>query len=471
MQTSLLLVVFGTSAGHPAAQTATAQELSIPELMESIRQHHPVIYSARATREQADTAIQRAQGAFDLGIRQTTLSRLNGFYDGQYFEQGVSQPLTMAGAAIGTSYRRAEGSFPVYEDFFNTLSGGELTLDVSFSLLRDRQVDARRTAMADAPWQQNIGQLQEQLTINQLLFDGINAYLEWYRTYLETEALRVLVQLAETRREGIESRVASGDLAAITLTEFETILLTREIALQESRQRLLQSQQQLLFYWRDSNGQSFSQSQLTGPQLPLRWPFADREFDQQWQRRIIDNHPSIAELDAQLQIAHNQARLAENRLLPQLDVAMKIGNDFGSGSTTLQGPESYVGLNFSVPLQRNRAKADHTAAMARITEVEYNRQIQYDQLFLQLNQSLLQLQTFDLLRVLRRQQADIAHQLEAQERIRFEEGDSDQFLLNTREAAAGQAELQAIAAEVIWLRQQLVLLALGIDLFYFPQNP
>lgn len=449
------------------AQTTTEQELSILELMESIREHHPVIYSARATREQADTAIQRAQGAFDLGINQTTLSRLNGFYDGQYLEQGVSQPLEIAGAQIGASYRRSEGNFPIYEDFFNTLSGGEVTLDLSFSLLRDREIDARRTAMADAPLQQNIGAIQEQLTINQLLFDGLSTYLFWYRTYLETQALQDLVDLAETRREGIESRVASGDLAAITLTEFETILLTRQIVLQESQQRLLQAQQQLLFYWRDESGRTYSTSELFGPQVPLVWPFDDYDFDQEWQRRIVETHPSIADLDAQLQIARNQARLARNRLLPQLDVEMKLGNDFGSGSNTLQGPESYVGLNFSVPLQRNRARADRTAALAKINEIEYDRQIQFDRLSVSLNESLIQLQTFDQLRVLRRQQADIAHELERQERIRFEEGDSDQFLLNTREAAAGQAELEAIAAEVLWLQQQLILLGLGIDLLDF----
>ncbi len=464
INTSLLLVVLGLSAGNLIAQTEPTEELTILELMESIRAHHPVIFSARATREQADTAIQRAQGAFDLGIEQSTLSRLDGFYDGQYFEQGISKPLEIAGAEIGASYRRSDGNFPVYEDFFNTLSGGEVTLDVSFSLLRDREIDARRTAMADAPLQQSIGVLQEQLTVNQLLFDGLNTYLNWYRMYLETEALRALVELAETRREGIESRVASGDLAAITLTEFETILLTREIALQEAQQRLLQAQQQLLFFWRDESGQSFSLAELVQPQVPLQWPFEDYNFDEEWQRRIIDNHPTIADLDAQLQIARNQARLARNRLLPQLDVEMKLGNDFGSGSMTLQGPESYLGLNFSVPLQRNRAKADRTAALAKINEIEYDRQIQYDRLSVSLNESLLQLRTYDQLRTLRRQQADIAHELEAQELIRFQEGDSDQFLLNTREAAAGQAELEAIRAEVLWLRQQLILLALGIDL-------
>ncbi len=465
--TSILLAVFGISAANLTAQTEPTKELTISELIESIRNHHPVIFSARATREQADTAIQRAQGAFDLGIEQSTLSRLNGFYDGQYFEQGISQPLEIAGAEIGASYRRSEGNFPVYEDFFNTLSGGEVTLDVSFSLLRDREIDARRTAMADAPLQQRVGELQEQIIINQLLFDGLSTYLNWYRMYLETEALRDLVGLAETRREGIESRVASGDLAAITLTEFETILLTRQIALQEAEQRLLQAQQQLVFFWRNEDGQSYDAGELDAPQLPLEWPFQDWQFDAEWQRRIIENHPTVADLDAQLQIARNQARLARNQLLPQLDVEMKLGNDFGSGSVMLQGPESYVGLNFSVPLQRNRAKADRTAALARINEIEYDRQIQYDRLSVSLNENLLQLRTYDQLRVLRRQQADIAHELEAQELIRFQEGDSDQFLLNTREAAAGQAELEAIRAEVLWLRQQLILLALGIDLLDF----
>ena len=458
----LLLLAAPVVNGQPLAGEETP--LTIERFVESIRTHHPVIMAARARREQAETALQRARGAFDLGISQATVSRTNGFYDGQYMEQGLTKPLEIAGAEINATYRRSEGNFPVYQDFYNTLSGGEASIGLSFSLLRDRELDQRRAGLAQAPFDQAIGRVEEQLTINQLLYEGLNAYLNWYQASLVTEVADSLVELAETRREGIESRVANGDLAAITLTEFETTLLTRQIALQEAQQDLLRAQQQLLFYWRSDDGAGYNPADLVLPTLPLQWPFEDYRFDQSWQNRIIRNHPSLTELDAQIEIARTEARLSKNNLLPKLDFEMQLGNDFGSGRLNLDGPESYIGLKFSVPLQRNRAKADRAAAMARVRELEFDRQVQFDRLSVNLNESLLQLTTFDQLRQLRAEQAEIAKELETQEHARFDAGDSDQFLLNARETAAGQAQLQAIAAEVAWLRQRIELLALGIDL-------
>ncbi len=459
------LFLFATDTSAQEASTeSTADALTMERLIESIRSHHPIIMSARARRMQAETASQRAQGAFDLAINQSTMSRLNGFYDGQYLEQGVIQPLEIAGAEISATYRRSEGDFPIYQDFFNTMTGGEASVGLSFSLLRDRDLDERRAGLFEAPFTETIGQIEEQLTINGLLFEGLIAYLNWYQAALVTDVAASLVELAETRREGIETRVANGDLAAITLTEFETTLLTRQITLQEAQQELMRAQQQLLFYWRGDNDANLSANDLVLPELPVSWPFDAYQFDLSWQNRIVGAHPSLQELDAELEIARNRARLSANNLLPTLDFEVKYGNDFGSGPSSLDRPESYVGLNFSVPLQRNRAKADRASALARVNELDFNRQVQFDRLSVQLNESLLQLATFDQLRQLRADQAEIAKELEEQELARFDAGDSDQFLLNARETAAGQAQLEAIAAEVAWLRQKIALLALGIDL-------
>lgn len=86
---------------------------------------------------------------------------------------------------------------------------------------------------------------------------------------------------------------------------------------------------------------------------------------------------------------------------------------------------------------------------------------------LQLNENLLQLNSFAQLRNLRCPHATIAKQFESQEYARFDAGDSDQFLLNTREAQAGQGELEAIKAAVNGLRQQLNLVSLSFVLLAF----
>jgi outer membrane protein TolC len=222
-----------------------------------------------------------------------------------------------------------------------------------------------------------------------------------------------------------------------------------------------------MFYWRDEAGASMPVELLKLPGLPIIWPFPVVRFDETWQQALVSNHPSVIALEEKIRLAENDSRLAENNLLPDFDLDMKVGRDFGSGVANLNRPETYIGLTFSMPLERNQAKADQQSADAKIRELTMLRRAQLDRLRVQLNEGLLRLATFDELRGLRRQQAAVAKQLERQELARFDAGDSDQFLLNARESQAAQAQLESIGAEVDWIRQKLVLSRLNFDLARF----
>ncbi|MFT4719237.1 MAG: outer membrane protein TolC [Candidatus Azotimanducaceae bacterium] len=472
MRRSLLLsrlflssVVLVCAGSMGAAQDSKA--LTVTDLIKAIKAHHPVIQSAEARREQADTEQQRAQGAFDLRVNQATRSRISGFYDGQYLDQSVTKPLAFSGVDVTAGYRYSNGDFPIYENDRFTRSAGEASVGIKVPLLRDRAIDARRIGLMNADRLKSLGMTEEQIAVNQFIFHGINAYFNWYEAYLQNGAVAELVTLVETRREGVVQRVASGDLAAITLTEFETTLLTRQIGLAEARQSLAVAQQQLLFYWRDDAGSSLPVESLKPPALPIPWPFPVISFDEVWQQTLVSNHPTIVALEEKIRLAENESRLAENNLLPDFDLDMKVGRDFGSGTANLDRPETYIGVTFSMPLERNKAKADQQSADAKIRELTLLRRAQLDRLRVQLNEGLLRLATYAELRALRRQQATVAKQLERQEHARFDAGNSDQFLLNARESQAAQAKLESIGAEVDWIRQKLVLTRLSFDLARF----
>lgn len=461
----LPILVLASVLSHGAAQASRA--LTVTDLIAAIKIYHPVIQSAKARREQTDTEQQRAQGAFDLRLNQTTRSRVAGFYDGQYLDQSVTKPLAFSGVDVTAGYRYSNGDFPVYEDELFTQSAGEASLGIKVPLLRDRNIDARRMGLMNADRFRSLGLTEEEIAINQFIFEGVNAYFNWYQAFLQNRAVAELVTLVETRREGVVQRVANGDLAAITLTEFETTLLTRQIGLAEAQQTLAVAQQQLMFYWRDAAGASMPVAALELPGLPITWPFPVVDFNESWQQALVRTHPSVLALEDRIRLAENEARLAENNLLPDFDLDMKLGQDFGNGPDNLNRPETYIGLTFSMPLERNQAKADQQSADAKIRELTMLRLAQLDRLRVQLNEGLLRLATFAELRALRRQQATVAKQLERQEHARFDAGDSDQFLLNARESQAAQAQLESIGAEVDWIRQKLVLSRLSFDLARF----
>ncbi|MFT7383809.1 MAG: hypothetical protein ACI90G_001390, partial [Urechidicola sp.] len=189
-------LVLASVLSHGAAQASRA--LTVTDLIAAIKIYHPVIQSAKARREQTDTEQQRAQGAFDLRLNQTTRSRVAGFYDGQYLDQSVTKPLAFSGVDVTAGYRYSNGDFPVYEDELFTQSAGEASLGIKVPLLRDRNIDARRMGLMNADRLRSLGLTEEEIAINQFIFEGVNAYFNWYQAFLQNRAVAELVTLVET---------------------------------------------------------------------------------------------------------------------------------------------------------------------------------------------------------------------------------------------------------------------------------
>ena len=450
-----------TGSDTPQRATETNTTFTIPALIAAIHRHHPVLLAAQAKREQAELARLRAEGEFDLRIDHQSLVRISGFYHGQYASQTVTQPLKFAKAELSAGYRISNGDFPIYERYFDTQTAGEASVGLKLSLMRNRDTDKRRLGLQDAQFLRAIGISEQQIAQNTLLYQGISAYLDWFEAKQQILVVDELVSLATLRRTGIESRVANGDLAALSLTEFETTLLTRRIAQQEAEQAGRLAQQMLSFYWRDEHGQPHITRHE--PSLPddIQWPFKLSDKTAPTLIQTLQRHPKLQEINAKLNIARNQLRLAENDTLPDLDVELKVARDLGQGSTSLAGTESFVGVSFSMPLERSRAIADRAAAQAKIRQLTYQKQAMVETMQLNWQAQQQQLDNLRQLQTLRYAQADVAETLQRQENTRFQAGDSDQFLLNARETNAGRARLAAIQASVDVLRQELELMAMS----------
>ena len=89
--------------------------------------------------------------------------------------------------------------------------------------------------------------------------------------------------------------------------------------------------------------------------------------------------------------------------------------------------------------------------------MEYDQIVLREQLRRDLDMSLKALTYTRRILALSRQQEALAETLLQQERARFDEGVSDQFLLISRETTALQAHLKTVDAEVEVLRQELAL--------------
>ncbi len=451
-----------SAATHADTKTHSAKMLVAPtvrQLVEGIVKHHPEFQASMARTDQAAGLQQVADAAFDARIVQNTAVRTSGYYDGSYAKQSIVQPIAAMNAELFGSYRIADGQFPVYDTAFDTLDLGEASMGVRLSLLQNRELDARRIELQQAAWKLLGAQSKQDVELNKLVYAGVSSYLNWYQSYRRLGVIRDLVRITQERFSGIEARIESGDLAQISLTEFQSTFLRRQLLEREAEQRYELAKQQLAYFWRMSDSAMGAPQSIGQPPKDIGWPYHAPSMELTAFDEQIAQHPSINALNAKLEQVRNQQRLARNEVLPQLDLEFKVARDIGQGIEPLTGNDSMVGLSFSVPIGQRAARARESIAAAGVRELEFENRVLSDQLRRDVALSLEALDYGRRILAISREQEAVAEQLQRQEQERFDAGVSDLFLLINREAAALQAHLKSVDAEVALMRQELALQA------------
>lgn len=435
--------------------------VTIDRLVSSILQHHPKIKEAQTQRAQIEQDQDIAAAAFDKIYEQESKFRFSGFFDGQYVNQRLSKRISTFGAQVYTGYRISEGEFPVYEGDIVTHSGGEASIGIAVSLLNGRQTDPFRTALANAQLNQVLGENNEQLALNQVLYDGLSAYLRWYQASLRYRAIGALVTTTQARLEGIRKRVENGDLAGITLTEFQSTLLGRQRALTQVERELILAKRALTFYLRNQNGQMMDVSSIDLAEPAIHWPYGVSVGTLLTLRSQLSHHPLINNLQTERNLAQNEVNLKRNQILPKVDLEYEISNDIGQGSRTLANTENKLALNISVPLGQRKAKAQSKKAELKVSELNFSIQTMQDELKRDMEMAVDDLHYEQSIFQINQKQLDVAQQLFAQEKIRFDSGTSDLFLLNNREALSIEAQLTLIQSQVTLYQKELFIWALA----------
>jgi outer membrane protein TolC len=167
---------------------------------------------------------------------------------------------------------------------------------------------------------------------------------------------------------------------------------------------------------------------------------------------VIAANPALTALEQQARRLRLKRNLAENDLKPELDFSLKLAKDVGQGSNTLNGNDVITGLEFSVPLQRRKARGEQEEAEAALQALAYRQARQEDELrlaILRLQETVAAAADFA---ALANQEAEAAERLEAAEWAKFREGASSFFILNAREENTADARVRALDAQLAFQR-------------------
>lgn len=449
---SLALVVSSVNASDEMKMPAP----TIDALINSMVSYHPYVLAINEGNYQAAAELEIARSSFDPFIEQKTNSRVSGYYDGTSLAQRFSNPIEDFNGTLFTEYRLAGGDFPSYEGAYDTLSAGEASVGVAISLLQGREIDKRRTELRNAGLATSQWQALAASMINEFIYKGVSVYISWYESALSVEAVKGLLETAAERERALVTRVQKGDIASIVLTEFKANILQQQLLLAELRQKRDAHAQLLSFYWRTANGDML-QIREDQPPKEIEWPFWVGDGQLVKLRKALRQHPELDVMKLEQQVVQNKAALAENSLLPKLDLKASVARDVGSGSETLEGTETKLGLSFSYPLGNRKAKAERSQLLSKQRELQHKLTSTEQSITQRFEQAyVFWFQAKDIVK-LQSENAELAKTLSQVERTRFDAGDSDMFVVNARMQSEIRAQIKEIKAKVDLLKAELML--------------
>jgi outer membrane protein TolC len=330
--------------------------------------------------------------------------------------------------------------------YIGTGEGGEYSAGIFMPLMRGLIYNEQSVALRQARYGEQLAAETFILTRLDTLLRAGTIYWSWVGAKRKADVSREIQGLAILVANISTQQERSGDLARIYVTEAEEDVQRRNADLSQAQ--------------RDFQRFSFRLSSLlfdigdvplplpTEVNVPESMP-RPQEFSQSDTEHHVmaamTRRPELKAIDIQKKSVALDLKLAQNQMLPAVNVVLTQGYDTGKDSIgyTYRGQGT-----ISQPLLMRTARGKVAAAKLRLDKLEKDRQAESQRIRNEVYDAIsainLAYQRFVALEV----QVDKAQQVYLGERERFKVGDSTVFLIAERERQLNEAKIRLIDAEV-----------------------
>ena len=420
----------------PAKAQDSLKKLSVHQVMEIVKQFHPVVRQADIFIEKAKADVTIEKGMFDPVLQNETAQKTFDGNDYYYYNRPELSIPTWFGVEVfaGLEYLSGNRTDPV------ETKGETSYFGISIPLAKNLLMDKRRAALQTAKIFRNASAIEKRNMLNNLLLDAMNTYWSWVQHYQALKILSDAVAVNERRVEFVKTAFLLGDRPAIDTTEALTQLQNFELLKSQAWLNFQNTGLELsVFLWMPATTPYHLPASITpadNPQFSTIAAAAVPELN-----ILLDaarkNHPDLVIYNYKMAVLSVEKKLKFQELLPSINFSY---NQLGKGYDVLKtatGPlfenNFQYGLSLGIPLRLSQGRGEYRKAKWRIIETQ-----------LQLSQKQLQVETkvksyFNELLTLISQVAlqEKAYKnyqaLQRGEETRFRAGESSLFFINARE--------------------------------------
>jgi outer membrane protein TolC len=416
--------------------------IKLVDVLNSVDRHFPQIKIALLEVVKANGSLINAKGKFDPLLDAKGNSWPVGGYISNYGDTQVTLPTLYNGVKLFAGYRNGEGDWPIYDQNYLTNSGGEYRAGISLPLLRDRLIDKDRTDLLTTAQAVLMKEQDAEAIKIKIYHEAIRAYWQWVEAGLQLKTFEQLLALANTRQDAVEKQAHQGAMPMLAITENMQHIMQRKQFLNQGKMIFEQASINLSLYFRDRDGQQINPDKKNLPDLLQAATYGRAK------KVAIINHPAIKKLNNFTKIMKLKRDLARNELLPQLDATAATYKQYGSGGYPLLIPQALmIGVTFKFPVYQRQAKGNLIQAQSELRQVKVEKKFIYEQLNNEYSKILIGINRSNKQLRFLLNELNFAKKVQHGETQKFYAGDSNLFLVNQREQATTQVQLNTIHAE------------------------
>jgi len=443
------------STAPTTAGSVATNGLTLHEVLDSVRQQYPPMLAALIERDVAAGRLQSARGTFDFQFFSRLFDTPSGYYQSTTVDTGFEQFTGLWGSTLFGGYRISTGGLLPDYDKNRTQGSGEPRIGFRLPLLRDGSIDRRRANLIKA-------RLDKELAdplIHRQQIDFIRAATAGYYGWIAAgERLRLsesLLRIARERMDALKAQSDSGLIPRIVLTDNRRLIVSRELAVVQSRRRFEAAGLALSLFYRDGQENPMV---ATRDRLPPSLPTPvgpEASLLQQDIQRSLTVRPELKRLSLTQDKLEVDRRLARNQLLPNLDAGVSAHRDYGDRRYKDQTEtEVQVGVELRVPLQRREAKGRVAEVEAQLEQITREQQFARDRIQTEVRDSFSAWSAAHEQTLQARLNVQLAVELQEAENERFMRGATDLLALQLREQAAFDAQVSAVDIDADCFRAQ-----------------
>ena len=443
----LSLILFGIKNIF-AQQSYTVLPLS--DFIAKVKQHHPLAKVAAITEEKGLANILIAKGAFDPIIDvETNTKTFDGKNYYKYNNGEIKIPLPVGD--LKTGIENNAGQFLNSEVTRGRSSFAGLEVPLAKGLI----IDKRRAALQQARIALNENKQQRSMMMNDLLLDAYTSYNDWAGSYKLYSIFSEYVEISGARLRLVKIGFVNGDRAEMDTTEafiqMQNFMLLQNDALMDLNTAIFQLDN---FLWDENQTAQQLQDYIIPDTLLL-----NETIQQQSLYNLINesntNNPFLLQYRYKLQGLEVERKLKFQQLLPEINAKANILNrDFNplkNAALPLLENNNRWGIAVKVPLFFRQGRGEYRIAKLKLEE----NGLFFKQKIIETENKIKNY--YNLVAVLQLQIATANsalinyNTLLKNELLRFSNGESSLFLVNTREN-----KLLEIKQKIIELEMKLM---------------